>query len=252
MLRRSAFDGVAGPGALRLPHAHRTRTSTCDRLHRVTAATRSLPAPHPTCQSTPRGLERHQRGRRELTLRMHAHGDADDLKIAYQRSALAQDDVFLLLTVGLTRAEPIRRNRPASAKVSRSSARHASAVRTGPSPTPVPRDRRIPLRQLVFIPPWPHDPTVHHRQTPDRVVCVRTSPPAWLSARGAVATWSGGSARASTSKAPTTTSTDFELAFGNLGADVRWRLVRMSIEPHEVRLAFRRGRVIEGHPCEFD
>jgi translocation and assembly module TamB len=40
------------------------------------------------------------------TIRMHAHGDADDLKIDLtSEPALAQDDVFLLLTVGLTRAE---------------------------------------------------------------------------------------------------------------------------------------------------
>jgi translocation and assembly module TamB len=39
-------------------------------------------------------------------IRMHAHGDADDLKIDLtSEPALAQDDVFLLLTVGLTRAE---------------------------------------------------------------------------------------------------------------------------------------------------
>jgi translocation and assembly module TamB len=40
------------------------------------------------------------------TIRMHAHGDADDLKIDLtSEPALAQDDIFLLLTVGLTRAE---------------------------------------------------------------------------------------------------------------------------------------------------
>jgi len=40
------------------------------------------------------------------TIRMHAHGDADDLKIDLTSDpALAQDDVFLLLTVGLTRTE---------------------------------------------------------------------------------------------------------------------------------------------------
>jgi translocation and assembly module TamB len=40
------------------------------------------------------------------TIRMHAHGDADDLKIDLTSDpALAQDDIFLLITVGLTRAE---------------------------------------------------------------------------------------------------------------------------------------------------
>jgi translocation and assembly module TamB len=40
------------------------------------------------------------------TIRMHAHGDADDLKIDLKSDpALAQDDIFLLITVGLTRAE---------------------------------------------------------------------------------------------------------------------------------------------------
>jgi translocation and assembly module TamB len=39
-------------------------------------------------------------------IRMHAHGDADNLKIDLTSDpALAQDDIFLLLTVGLTRAE---------------------------------------------------------------------------------------------------------------------------------------------------
>jgi translocation and assembly module TamB len=39
-------------------------------------------------------------------IRMHAYGDADNLKIDLTSDpALAQDDIFLLLTVGLTRAE---------------------------------------------------------------------------------------------------------------------------------------------------
>jgi translocation and assembly module TamB len=39
-------------------------------------------------------------------IRLHAHGDADNLKIDLTSDpALAQDDIFLLLTVGLTRAE---------------------------------------------------------------------------------------------------------------------------------------------------
>jgi len=42
----------------------------------------------------------------EHAIRMHAHGDADDLKIDLKSDpALAQDDIFLLITVGLTRAE---------------------------------------------------------------------------------------------------------------------------------------------------
>ena len=47
-----------------------------------------------------------ERRRRPLDIRMHAHGDADDLKIDLTSDpALAQDDIFLLITVGLTRAE---------------------------------------------------------------------------------------------------------------------------------------------------
>ena len=39
-------------------------------------------------------------------IHMHAHGDADDLKVDLTSDpALAQDDIFLLITVGLTRAE---------------------------------------------------------------------------------------------------------------------------------------------------
>lgn len=45
------------------------------------------------------------RGRR-FRITMHAHGDADKLKIDLTSDpALAQDDIFLLITVGLTRAE---------------------------------------------------------------------------------------------------------------------------------------------------
>jgi len=40
------------------------------------------------------------------SIRMHAHGDADNLRVDLSSDpALAQDDIFLLLTVGLTRAE---------------------------------------------------------------------------------------------------------------------------------------------------
>ncbi|HEY4105127.1 MAG TPA: translocation/assembly module TamB domain-containing protein, partial [Polyangiaceae bacterium] len=39
-------------------------------------------------------------------IQLHAHGDADNLKVDLTSDpALAQDDIFLLLTVGLTRAE---------------------------------------------------------------------------------------------------------------------------------------------------
>ena len=45
------------------------------------------------------------RGRR-FRITMHAHGDADKLKIDLTSDpALAQDDIFLLITIGLTRAE---------------------------------------------------------------------------------------------------------------------------------------------------
>jgi translocation and assembly module TamB len=45
-------------------------------------------------------------GAGQWRISMHAHGDADDLKIDLSSEpALSQDDVFLLLTVGLTRAE---------------------------------------------------------------------------------------------------------------------------------------------------
>ncbi|HEV8550607.1 MAG TPA: translocation/assembly module TamB domain-containing protein, partial [Polyangiaceae bacterium] len=40
------------------------------------------------------------------TIHLHAHGDIDDLKVDLtSEPALAQDDIFLLITVGLTRAE---------------------------------------------------------------------------------------------------------------------------------------------------
>jgi translocation and assembly module TamB len=68
-----------------------------------------------------------QGGRFRIT--MHAHGDADKLKIDLTSDpALAQDDIFLLITVGLTRAEL---DQAQSASVGESVALEALGTLTG-------------------------------------------------------------------------------------------------------------------------
>lgn len=68
------------------------------------------------------------RGRR-FRITMHAHGDADKLKIDLTSDpALAQDDIFLLITVGLTRAEL---DQAQSASVGESVALEALGTLTG-------------------------------------------------------------------------------------------------------------------------
>jgi translocation and assembly module TamB len=68
------------------------------------------------------------RGRR-FRITMHAHGDADKLKIDLTSDpALAQDDIFLLITIGLTRAEL---DQAQSASVGESVALEALGTLTG-------------------------------------------------------------------------------------------------------------------------
>jgi translocation and assembly module TamB len=63
------------------------------------------------------------------TIRMHAHGDADNLHVDLTSDpALPQDDIFLLLTVGLTRAEL---DQAQSASVGESVALEALGTLTG-------------------------------------------------------------------------------------------------------------------------
>ena len=62
-------------------------------------------------------------------IRMHAHGDADNLRVELTSDpALPQDDIFLLLTVGVTRAEL---NQAQSASVGESVALEALGTLTG-------------------------------------------------------------------------------------------------------------------------
>jgi translocation and assembly module TamB len=68
--------------------------------------TDSTPSGAGTSTSAPSGTASSSVAGGRWTIRMHAHGDADDLKIDLKSDpALAQDDIFLLITVGLTRAE---------------------------------------------------------------------------------------------------------------------------------------------------
>jgi translocation and assembly module TamB len=63
------------------------------------------------------------------TIRMHAYGDADNLRVDLKSDpALPQDDIFLLLTVGLTRAEL---DQAQSASVGESVALEALGTLTG-------------------------------------------------------------------------------------------------------------------------
>jgi len=63
---------------------------------------------------------------------MHAYGDADELKVDLSSDPpLAQDDIFLLLTVGLTRAEL---DQTQSASVSESMALEALGASVGSRP----------------------------------------------------------------------------------------------------------------------
>ena len=97
----------ARPRALRRFDAHRPRGRR-DRRHRVPPLPdQQHDAPRPRPARAPRGgstAPTSQGGRWRIQL--HAHGNADKLKVDLTSDpALAQDDIFLLLTVGLTRAE---------------------------------------------------------------------------------------------------------------------------------------------------
>jgi translocation and assembly module TamB len=106
MLRRSVFDITQGTvrfdDTTRIaPKVDVTATTEyrrySDSASASSSGTQAAAAPGASSTSVAGG---------RWNIRMHAHGDADDLKIDLtSEPALAQDDVFLLLTVGLTRAE---------------------------------------------------------------------------------------------------------------------------------------------------
>ncbi|HET9954650.1 MAG TPA: translocation/assembly module TamB domain-containing protein [Polyangiaceae bacterium] len=105
-LRRSEFE--IQEGSVRFDDL--TRIAPLVDVSAVTEYRRYSDAPGTTSQSTTNtatltGTSTTVTGGR-WTIRMHAYGDADNLKVDLSSTpALAQDDIFLLLTVGLTRAE---------------------------------------------------------------------------------------------------------------------------------------------------
>jgi translocation and assembly module TamB len=99
-LRRSEFEVTQG--TVRFDDATRIApqvdVTAVTEYRRYTEADSGSVAAQPTSSSSVAGGN--------WKIRMHAHGDADNLKIDLTSDpVLAQDDIFLLLTVGLTRAE---------------------------------------------------------------------------------------------------------------------------------------------------
>jgi translocation and assembly module TamB len=106
MLRRSVFD--ISQGTVRFDDTTRIRPKvdvTAATEYRRYTESASASSSGTQAATTPGSSTTSVSGGR-WNIRMHAYGDAEDLKIDLtSEPALAQDDVFLLLTVGLTRAE---------------------------------------------------------------------------------------------------------------------------------------------------
>jgi len=108
-LRRSEFEITQGrvrfDDLTRIaPDVDVTAVTEYRRYQTNTAAT-SAPTSAPSASAASGNTANTSQGGR-WRIQMHAHGDADKLKIDLTSDpALAQDDIFLLLTVGLTRAE---------------------------------------------------------------------------------------------------------------------------------------------------
>jgi translocation and assembly module TamB len=103
MLRRSEFEVTEG----RIRFDDLTRIAPEVDVTAVTEYRRySTAAPSEAGGAQARGASGTSAQGGSWRIRLHAHGDADKLKIDLSSDpALAEDDIFLLLTVGLTRAE---------------------------------------------------------------------------------------------------------------------------------------------------
>ncbi|HWZ91108.1 MAG TPA: translocation/assembly module TamB domain-containing protein, partial [Polyangiaceae bacterium] len=106
-LRRSEFEVTQGrvrfDDLTRIAPEVDVTAVTEYRRYQTNTPTSSAPTASPTSSGSS-SAPTSQGGRWRIQL--HAHGDADKLKIDLTSDpALAQDDIFLLLTVGLTRAE---------------------------------------------------------------------------------------------------------------------------------------------------
>ncbi len=105
-LRRSEFEVTQGrvrfDDLTRIAPVVDVTAVTEYRRYQTNTTANSAPASAPTSGSSTAPTSQGGRWR----IQLHAHGDADNLKIDLTSDpALAQDDIFLLLTVGLTRAE---------------------------------------------------------------------------------------------------------------------------------------------------
>ena len=119
--------------------------------------------------------------------------------------ALAQDDIFLLLTVGLTRAEL---DQAQSASVGESVALEALGTLTGADRAVKerrPGDRRVPLRQRLLVAHRPHRADGHDRQAPGRAHPRQRDERPRRIARNPLERRVAAERRASASKARTTT-----------------------------------------------
>lgn len=158
-------------------------------------------------------------------IRMHAHGDADNLRVDLtSEPALPQDDIFLLLTVGLTRAEL---DRAQSASVGESVALEALGTLTGADRAvkdAVPIIDEFRFGSAYSSRTGRTEPTVTvGKRLTER---VRASVTSGLSEAREVRSnveWQL-SQRVSVEGSYDNVNDISSSSFGNLGADVRWRL----------------------------
>jgi translocation and assembly module TamB len=158
-------------------------------------------------------------------IRLHAHGDADKLKIDLSSDpALAEDDIFLLLTVGLTRAEL---DQAQSASVGESVALEALGTITGADRAvtdAVPLIDEFRFGSAYSSRTGRTEPTVTiGKRLADRIRANVTSGVAESREIRSNVEWQL-SNRVSVEGSYDNVNDISSSSLGNLGADVRWRL----------------------------
>ena len=158
-------------------------------------------------------------------IRLHAHGDADKLKIDLSSDpALAEDDIFLLLTVGLTRAEL---DQAQSASVGESVALEALGTITGADRAvtdAVPLIDEFRFGSAYSSRTGRTEPTVTiGKRLADRIRANVTSGVAESREIRSNVEWQL-SNRVSVEGSYDIVNDISSSSLGNLGADVRWRL----------------------------
>ncbi len=224
------FEVQKGDDPLRRPDAHRSAR----RHHRVTeyrrysntVSTRHGANTTGGAGATAGNISSGGRGGGLWRITLHAYGDTEDLQVDMTSDpALSREDIFFLLTIGLTRAEV---DQVRAGSVYASAAFEAigtvsgadRAVKTGD-----PGDRRLPLRQRYSPRTGRTEPQVTlgrrlDRQRP-RERIDRPRPRIASSAR----TSSGASAGRSASQTSyDNISTVSSGSVGNFGLDFRWRI----------------------------